>query len=588
MGDPTSFSLDDEFVVATTASTRFPAYTRANVGEVWAGPATPLTSTSMAGWPFENAWRAALVRVGAFDLDEFDPDHQEMVGVFYGYIYLNLSVQRVFGVRMPGASADIIDASFFGGGADDVPPYVEDPRDESPVHTERILATIGWALSVESLPELDAMRDEEAARRAQRPDFSAMSDLELFRYAEPVITTEQQRLMTEHMFVTAVGSIPIGIVTGVAAALGDPGLAVRAIAGLGEVDSAAPVWLMWDLSRLIVASPELSATFDAGTDGVLERLRASESPDATAFLTGFEEFLHRFGSRCVSEWDLGVLAWESDPAVPLMAIDNMRSLADEASPVARHAKLAADREAASAQMLDALAGDPAAQGQLQAGLRAAALWLPARERTKTTVILQLHEAREALQELGRRMVAAGHFDHLSDVVLLKLEEFVPFVADPASMAAEIRRRRRWHQELWQLDPPFNTVGMTPPSSTWRRRVVEDLPPATAGETIAGIGACPGSATGTARVILDPADGGRLEPGDVMITPGTDPAWTPLFVSVAAVVVDVGAPLSHAAIVSRELGVPCVVAATHASRRIPDGAVVSVDGATGVVHIISVP
>ena len=65
----------------------------------------------------------------------------------------------------------------------------------------------------------------------------------------------------------------------------------------------------------------------------------------------------------------------------------------------------------------------------------------------------------------------------------------------------------------------------------------------------------------------------------MIAPGTDPAWTPLFLAACAVVVDVGAPLSHAAIVSRELGVPCVVSATNASRRIPDGATVHVDGGT---------
>jgi pyruvate,water dikinase len=415
-----------------------------------------------------------------------------------------------------------------------------------------------------------------------------LSDLELFRYARPFLTTEQKRLMSEHMFITAVGSIPIGIVTGVAAALGHPGLAVRAIAGLGEVDSAAPVWSMWELSRLVAESAELTAAFDAGTGGVMARIRGLSAPAARGFLTAFDEFLDRFGSRCASEWDLGVLAWESDPGVPITAVDKMRRMPDSESPSVRHERLAADRAVASAEMLAAVAGDPAAVGQLQAGLRAAAVWLPARERSKTTVILQLHEAREALQELGRRMVACGVFDRMSDFTLLKLDEFEAFIADPESMTGEIRRRRRWHDELWKLDPPFNTVGLPEPSSHWRRRVVEDLPPVTVGEVISGIGACPGAATGRARIILDPDDGGRLEPGDVMIAPGTDPAWTPLFVSLAAVVVDVGAPLSHAAIVSRELGVPCVVSATHATRRIPDGAVVSVDGNTGAVTIVSVP
>ena len=78
---------------------------------------------------------------------------------------------------------------------------------------------------------------------------------------------------------------------------------------------------------------------------------------------------------------------------------------------------------------------------------------------------------------------------------------------------------------------------------------------------------------------------ELEPGDVLVAPLTDPSWTPLFVPAAGVVVDVGAALSHAIIVSRELGIPCVVSATDATKRIPDGALVRVDGDTGVVTIL---
>ena len=112
----------------------------------------------------------ALVRVGAFDVDEFDPDQQEMVGVFYGYIYLNLSVQRVFGVRMPGASADIIDASFFGGGADEVPPYRSRSRDESPEHTARITQTIGWCTRRRCAPRARRAAGHGAGpARPQRP-----------------------------------------------------------------------------------------------------------------------------------------------------------------------------------------------------------------------------------------------------------------------------------------------------------------------------------------------------------------------------------------------------------------------------------
>jgi pyruvate,water dikinase len=77
----------------------------------------------------------------------------------------------------------------------------------------------------------------------------------------------------------------------------------------------------------------------------------------------------------------------------------------------------------------------------------------------------------------------------------------------------------------------------------------------------------------------------LEPGDVLVAPITDPSWTPLFVPAAAVIVDVGAPLSHAIIVSRELGIPCVVSVTDATRKIRDGALVRVDGDTGAVTVL---
>jgi pyruvate,water dikinase len=106
--------------------------------------------------------------------------------------------------------------------------------------------------------------------------------------------------------------------------------------------------------------------------------------------------------------------------------------------------------------------------------------------------------------------------------------------------------------------------------------------------LAGLPGCPGVAEGIARVILDSNDPSALQPGDVLIAPITDPSWTPLFVPAAAVVVDVGAALSHAIIVSRELGIPCVISAIGATRNIPDGATVRVDGNTGIVTVLSVP
>ena len=100
--------------------------------------------------------------------------------------------------------------------------------------------------------------------------------------------------------------------------------------------------------------------------------------------------------------------------------------------------------------------------------------------------------------------------------------------------------------------------------------------------------CPGKVSGRACVVLDPSDSSALEYGDILVAPMTDPAWTPLFVPAAGVVVDVGAALSHAIIVSRELGIPCAVSVTDATHRIPNGAIIEVDGDSGTVTVLALP
>ncbi|HSJ92087.1 MAG TPA: PEP-utilizing enzyme, partial [Ilumatobacter sp.] len=157
--------------------------------------------------------------------------------------------------------------------------------------------------------------------------------------------------------------------------------------------------------------------------------------------------------------------------------------------------------------------------------------------------------------------------------------------NPGVLTSRIRERRAVHHDLADRTPAFVFDGAPPDPSTWPRRGDVTVHQLQGGESIQGFPGCPGVSEGRARVILDPSDPMALEPGDVLVAPSTDPSWTPLFVPAAGVVVDVGAALSHAIIVSRELGIPCVVSATDATRRIADGALVRVDGNSGMVTIL---
>ena len=222
--------------------------------------------------------------------------------------------------------------------------------------------------------------------------------------------------------------------------------------------------------------------------------------------------------------------------------------------------------------------------KLAAAIGCSAAWLPGRERTKTNCIRLIHEMRMSMREIGRRMVERGAFDEIEDFGFVRAAEIdVLLDGDASTLTPLIRERRAEYHALQAKVPPFVFVGSADGPDTWPDRGATTAEHLDVGDELRGLPGCPGVAEGRARVILDSNDPIALEPGDVLVAPITDPSWTPLFVPAAAVVVDVGAALSHAIIVSRELGIPCVVSATDATRRIPDGALVRVDGEHGPGH-----
>ena len=262
---------------------------------------------------------------------------------------------------------------------------------------------------------------------------------------------------------------------------------------------------------------------------------------------------------------------------------------DDASPIAENEARERERRDLTDRVREALAGDAESLGAFEVGLSAAATFNRGRERSKTAIIRVIHEGRMAACELGRRLAERGTLEEPSDIFMLFLDELNELVAGNLVDVKDLVPPRREHRRfLASLEPPFIFNGEAPPISGWPAKGSRAVSAVAVGDTISGVPGCPGRARGRARIVLTPTSASALEPGDVLVAPGTDPSWTPLFVPAAAVVVDVGAALSHAVIVSRELGIPCVPSAVDATRRIPDGAIVDVDGDNGTVTIVELP
>jgi rifampicin phosphotransferase len=263
-------------------------------------------------------------------------------------------------------------------------------------------------------------------------------------------------------------------------------------------------------------------------------------------------------------------------------IDTMRGVAADHAPAVRHVAVIADREAATETALAAVAGNDEATGMVMAAQASALRFNAWRERSKTNCVKVINEQRVALIELGSR-----HLDDARDVFMLLDAELDSFVADPASMSGTIESRKADWTKLWTLEPPYfveadngiPALADVPAKSS----AAVDL--AGQNDVLVGAPGCSGVIEGRACIVLDPSDPSALEPGDILVAPNTDPSWTPLFVAAGGVVVGVGAMNSHAVIVSRELGIPCVVSVTDCTKRIVDRSRIRVDGDAGTVTVL---
>ncbi len=583
--------MAEEYFVGTNTSDRYPIWTRANVGEVFPDP----VALSTFDFAFQNddgiqmseqGFRDAYIRIGAFEESEFDPDNPVFLGVFGGYTYLNASLMRIFGERAPGLSAQDIDDAFFGV-QPGIPPYEQHPDDPSPEAEARIGEVFGWALTTPDLPEVLAQEQEVNLLRENRPDFASMGDHELVDWIENFFRGGFRKLFAQHIFISFLTTVPLGIVSAVCEAIGRPTDAMKIMAGLGDVESAAPSMAMWELGRQATSSSSVSAVFEAGISNLDTRLRAAEEPDCVEFVDAFDLFLRSYGSRGPNEWEMSCPTWETDPDLALAAIDRMRVSPASAAPHDRQTDLAAERERLIAEIGAMLEADPEAQGQFLAGAHGASVLMPGRERTKTNCVKFIQEGRIAAREFGQRMVERGVFPEVTSFAMLRFSELHQAIDNADGWRQVIEQRQEVFDTASSRQEPFVIVGEAEPLSSWARRDAVTFESVGNGDSIQGMPGCPGVSEGRARVILDSHDPTALEPGDVLIAPLTDPSWTPLFVPAAGVVVDVGAALSHAIIVSRELGIPCVVSATNATKRIPDGAMVRVDGDSGVVTVLEV-
>ena len=343
---------------------------------------------------------------------------------------------------------------------------------------------------------------------------------------------------------------------------------------------------LWATAKAILADEE-SKQVIANTPATLlaSEFLARRLPHPAQ--VAIQTFMDHYGMRGVGEIDLGQTRWREDPTPVMYSLQSYLNIPAEAAPdvVFANGQAAAD---AAVEKLCQKVGSGFGGWFRKKLVRAAALrirtLMGARESPKFTAIRAMGMVRAELLSIGEEFVAAGNVLRPQDLFFLTIEQLKALAtpSDATDWKAVVAARRAIYdrEELRRRVPRLLVSD---------GRVFYDGMPTleTKGDDRQGFNGSPVSAgvvEGVVRIVLDPRLT-RLEAGEILVCPGTDPAWTPLFMVAGGLITEVGGMMTHGSVVAREYGIPAVVGVTHATLRLQTGQRIRLNGSTGEITVL---
>jgi phosphohistidine swiveling domain-containing protein len=359
-----------------------------------------------------------------------------------------------------------------------------------------------------------------------------------------------------------------------------PGEGLRLVQGgiaeLQEVESG--------LERLGQLAEEQAVLHDwllAAESPTLPELAAL--PNGASLVAAISEFLARHGHLGQGFDNLALASWGEEPSLLLAELaKRLRQPAADAGE--RQARLAAEADALADGVRARLASDPERLAAFEQALAYARDTGPITE-SHNYWIDRMAQAtlRRFVRRVGQRLVERGVIARPDDIFFLGRAEVPDLLRVPENRRSVVRERRDLHARQLLVEPP-HALGQPPEESSDSRFDVVRTSSTEDGK-LQGVGASAGLARGPARVTLSPADFARVQAGDIIVCPSSNPSWVPLFAIAGGLVTNTGGVLSHAAVVAREFGLPAVVGTGDATTRIADGRMVELDGTSGEVRLL---
>jgi phosphohistidine swiveling domain-containing protein len=360
----------------------------------------------------------------------------------------------------------------------------------------------------------------------------------------------------------------------------DQGLGYRLLAAQGGIADTEAGLDLWRLAVLAHEDEQTEAHLlsEGGWDRIGPGL--THTDPGRRFRAAWDQFMSTHGQHCHNELELASPRWAETPDYILGLVQGYLRSLDRANPLEKQRQLAEERQRLTEQCRRRLRS--AVKRRLFAwSLRRTQKLARDRENWKNEAVRFLAIFRRVFLALGECLQRQGILASREDIFFLEMAEIGPVVQGRAAFDVRQRIAERRAEYEWNKNqtPPPVVVGRYDPQKHVASQIDADV------KVLHGIAVSPGVVTGKARIITQPGDGRHIEPGEILVAPITNPAWTPYFLPAAGVVIDMGGVLSHGAIIAREYGIPAVVNVGPASRIIRTGQLLRVDGDRGTVTLL---
>jgi len=569
----------------------------ANIAESYSGITTPLTF-SFARGIYESAYRefARLMGVPAGRIEENRDIFPRMLGLIQGRIFYDLinwyrllsllpgfAFNRAFMEQMMGVKEGL---------PDEVLAKLTPAGQWAKVRDGFALlgACTGLVWNHLTLPGQIArfyMRLNEALRTCD-PALEEMRPDELVAHERDL---ERQLLL--HWDAPLVNDFFAMIFYGVARKLtakwcddADGTLQNDLLCGEGGMISAEPAKRVREMAALVADDAQAVATLCDGPRRAID----SWLQTAPAFRERYDDYIDKFGDRCLEELKLESLTLHDQPLTLLRSVGQFARRFGAAGMIAEGSTEAQLRSQAERRVTEKLGGSRLRHTVFAWVLRQTRERVRDRENLRFERTRLFGRVRRIYVELGKRFHATGRIADPRDIFYLTVEEALGFVegttatADLAALTALRKQEFDRYRESAAPADRFTTRGAVHLGNPF---CAEHPPIVPEGDALKGIGCCPGVVKARARVITDPHNA-VIEPGEILVAPRTDPGWIMLFPSAAGLLVEHGSLLSHSAIVAREMGIPAIVSISGVTAWAHTGDWLEMDGSTGAVRKIEPP